>query len=85
MKKYSKPEITFEDFSVSTNIAADCDMKHGPAQDICGFVLPGAVPVMLFALDVPGTNCTANGNGEEDKYNGFCYHVPDGGLNLFAS
>lgn len=85
MKKYSKPEIAFEDFSVSTNIAAGCDEKHNHEQWSCGFVLPGAVPVMVFSTTAPNTNCTADGDGNKDVYDGFCYHVPDGGLNLFVS
>ena len=35
-KKYSKPDIYFEDFSLSTNIAAGCEKQPSNATEDCG-------------------------------------------------
>ena len=80
-KTYSKPQIMFESFSMSTNIAAGCEKTFGLySRGDCG--IPTNVPGMtIFNLD---GGCTVAG-GEEAKYNGLCYHVPLESDNLFNS
>ena len=43
MKKlYSKPEIIFESFTLSTNIAANCELKTAlpSSTEACGYQIP---------------------------------------------
>ena len=88
MKKvYSMPEIVFENFSLSTSIAGDCEVKTRlPSNNDCGLEFTGLGKVFLDTMG----GCTgsdgypvpdANGDGE---YGGICYHVPYG-ENLFNS
>lgn len=83
-KTYTKPEIAFENFLMSTSIAGDCDIKtHTPSLNQCAysyhdeFVTEG---VNLFVDDVNACT-TIEADGE---YNGFCYHVFTGN-SLFNS
>lgn len=86
MKKYySKPDIMFEDFSISTNIAGDCEVKtNTPSnKDGCGLDMSGE-SVFLEGhngcKDIPVTNL-----GGDGAYGSLCYHVMSGEDNLFAS
>lgn len=82
MKKvYSKPDILFEDFSLSTNIAAGCE--EIPLQNIneCGF--KWSKGVYIFTDSVSGcSHKVVDGDGE---YNGLCYHNPSSTNNVFYS
>ena len=75
MKKvYEKPEIVFENFSLSTNIAAGCEVKtNTPSQGQCGIKWGSDI---LFLAD---TNCTGDGivigQGGDGESNGICYHT----------
>lgn len=90
-KAYMKPEIMFEDFSLSQNIAAGCEEKiTNPSQDQCGIEFGQEV---LFVASL-GDVCTPDGQlmvedvgGGDGVYNGICYHVfaNDGERNLFNS
>jgi hypothetical protein len=81
MKKiYSKPEIVFEDFSLSTNIAGNCELDTPlpSLKDSCGYPIRGAV------VFTDGINaCTYK--PQDGMHNGFCYHVPTEYNNLFNS
>ena len=88
MKKiYQKPQIMFEDFSVSTNIATGCEHISNGTYAVCPIELPGfggLQNVVVFTSEVSG--CTAvNPNGYPDGYNGVCYHVPSEANNVFTS
>ena len=80
---YNKPEIVFEDFSLSTNIALGCDVKtHTPAAEKCGLeVVTGK---FVFISELTGCNYTA-GVTPEGIYNGICYDVPTESNDLFNS
>ena len=87
-KAYTKPEILFEDFSLSQNIAAGCEEKtNTPTQDNCGIDYG---PFVVF-LNTPDSECTGAGRmddqGGDGEYNGICYHVfsNNGEKNLFNS
>ncbi|MBE6942423.1 MAG: hypothetical protein E7455_09105 [Ruminococcaceae bacterium] len=85
MKKYTKPQIMFESFVASTNIAGNCEVIFDlQGRNTCGF--PGSVAGYVIFDIGPGntSNCTYPGSSE-DKYNGLCYHVPDAARNLFNS
>lgn len=82
MKKvYSKPEIAFESFVLSTNIAGNCDMIVGnPSKDACGIV--GSDGTTLFTAKA----CDFDWQSlKGDDYDGFCYHNPSEKTNMFNS
>lgn len=81
MKKvYSKPEIMFEDFTLSSSIAS-CDVQAESTMDQCAVeFVPGVSYIFLEGMnicDVP----IVDGSGED----GVCYHNPTPGNNLFNS
>lgn len=76
MKKvYSKPDILFEDFSLSTNIAAGCAMIAGYEGGKYGVKFGGLYIFTDKCFDNVGTN----------EWEGICYHVPNEGFNAFSS
>ena len=78
-KTYIKPEILFEDFTLSTNIAAGCDTKiDTTARDQCGYEFGGMV---LFLTGIAGCSDVIT----DGTYDGFCYHNPSNLNNLFNS
>lgn len=83
MKKlYSKPEIMFEDFTLSVHIAGDCNVIINTSSDnVCGFLDtrdPTAVPVFMDGI----SGCSRK---EPDGFNGVCYHNPTETSDLFNS
>ena len=83
-KRYEKPEIVFEDFTLSTNIAGDCETKTNlPSNSTCGLNFSG---LMVFLDGMNGCSDIEIDNvGGDGDFNGLCYHVPTGDNNLFAS
>lgn len=84
-KAYNAPEILFESFSMSTNIAAGCEtIIDNPSSGNCGLEFGDLV---IFVGDFTG--CKSNDGvvveGDDGNYNGICYHVPTGNNNLFNS
>lgn len=83
-KRYQKPEILFEAFSVSTNIASDCEVKtNSPSNSTCGMDFSGLkvfMDGMNGCSDIGVTN-----QGGDGEWNGICYHIPSGDKNLFNS
>lgn len=85
MKKvYAKPEIVFENFSLSTNIAANCEI---PVRTFnaggCGYAYEGGNGETMFTAQA-GTN-VCNIPVNDDESNGYCYHTPVEGNNMFNS
>lgn len=81
MKKYySKPDIVFESFSLSTSIAAGCEEKPYNNTDNCG-VLFGRKTIFLEDM----TGCASKIPNEDPSYNKLCYHVPYENYNVFYS
>jgi hypothetical protein len=84
-KTYSKPEIVFEGFTLSTNIAGDCEEKtHTPAARQCAVDFSG---LSLF-LDGMGAcaDIKVENLGGDGEFNSICYHVfTDGSRNFFNS
>ena len=80
MKKiYTKPEIFFENFSLSTNIAGNCNQTFGLlAQFVCAIPDANGMGMGVFGMSYPGNNCLIEGTGNEE-YNGLCYHYFEGG------
>ena len=86
MKKvYTKPEIIFESFSLSTNIAGDCEsIIDTQSRGNCGIEFGNLV---IFVGEYTG--CNSNDGviveGDDGNYNGICYHVPVESSTLFNS
>ena len=79
-KQYKKPLVLFDNFSLSTNIAAGCGVSTNFGVDQCGYQF--TVGIVIF---------TQANNGCEKKispgenYNGICYHNPSDTNNLYSS
>lgn len=87
MKKvYTAPEILFESFTMSTNIAAGCEaIIDTQSQGNCGIEF-GSQVIFVGAF----TGCSENNGdvtveGDDGSWNGICYHVPVESNTLFNS
>ena len=69
-KKYEKPMILIENFSLSTTIAGDCEVKtNTPSLDQCGYVEEdGRFTQEIFVMGVCATTAP-------EGHNGICYHT----------
>lgn len=86
-KAYSKPEIVFENFSLTTNIAGDCEVKTstwGMNNADCGLDFSGVV-VFLDTMAGCQGGIAVESFGGDGEFNGICYHVPLDSNNLFNS
>lgn len=83
-KVYVKPEIEFEDFSLSTNIAGGCNKIVGnPSKESCGIIGSDNVTI-LFGSNYGGCNFDWE-SLYGDNYDGYCYHNPSDSTDLFNS
>lgn len=76
-KPYSAPEILFEDFSLSSSIAAGCEFIANAAENVCGYQSRYG---MVFTEKVSGCDFK-----EPDTNDSLCYHVPNDYANIFSS
>ena len=76
-KAYEKPQILFEDFSLSASIASGCEYEPDDPM----LELPGEGFVFVEKCGVP----VVGNIGGDGEYNGICYHVPNGTVNVFGS
>lgn len=83
-KSYTKPQILFENFALSTNIASGCETISGlQAAGNCGFDFSG---LMVFVSKETGcSDIQVAPGGDDGEFNGICYHVPTETNNLFNS
>ena len=80
-KSYSKPDIAFENFSLSTSIAGACERNtHLPSEGACGYEWGGYV---IFVTGMQG--CDLEQPLGQPSPDGFCYHNPTDSNNLFNS
>lgn len=88
-KAYIKPEIIFEDFTLSTNIAAGCEVIVNQAMYQCPYQAGrGSNTKNVFTDEYGGCEWSEGVIYEADgtpSYNGVCYHVPMESNNLFTS
>ena len=79
-KTYCKPQISFEDFELSANIASHCDKSAGPS-DIkqCAYEIPGIGKLFLWNYNTCGYKVHTDGQF------GLCYHIPLDRCSLFNS
>ena len=85
-KTYEKPVIIIENFTLSTNIAGDCEKPFNlQAQFVCGIPDDFGLGADFYIFDTSaGGTCKVDGTGEE-MYDGFCYHIPSETNELFNS
>lgn len=86
-KKYAKPEIIIESFSLCTNIAAGCEHTNvTPSYAVqgCGYKLGRFDTEIVFAQEM---GCNRHELVDDEGYynNTVCYHVPAQDSNLFTS
>ena len=80
-KQYIKPDILFEDFALSTSIAAGCGIIiDNQAAEQCGYPWGKG---FVFLIDVTG--CTSKAEDGSEEYDGLCYDVPIATNELFNS
>lgn len=81
-KKYTKPVIVFEDFSLSTSISAGCESQPTTSTDFntCGVLFGEDI---IFVSGLGGCQVQVV-EGTEDA-DGTCYHNPSDEKNIFAS
>ena len=79
MKKvYAKPQIMFEDFSLSTSIAS-CSIEINASEYVCGQVIDEELGITVFFSDWADgcTTCNPDPN--------LCYHGPMTRADVFGS
>ncbi len=86
MKKvYTAPDVFYEDFSITTNIASACEVETNSAKWVCGYEYDPTLTIFTSSI----ANCTEDGGvvgeGSDASWNGLCYHVPFDDYNLFNS
>lgn len=79
MKKYIKPEISFQKLNLTTNISAGCEITATQDAGACPAELPGQPGIMVFQET---TGCMVYAPGLGDT---ICYHVPTADSNVFES
>lgn len=82
-KMYCKPEIMFESFALSTNIAASCDVVvSNHSENVCGLEWGDE---MIFITGITACDNGTPVSSAEGQYNGICYHVPTETSDMFNS
>lgn len=86
-KAYTKPQIMFEDFSLSTSIALGCEFEseNNAVKGTCGYFDEGLQDIVFVDSN---TGCTFEAPVDDKNnphYNGICYDIPDENYNLFTS
>lgn len=79
-KNYEKPEIMFDSFELSQNIAAGCAAIANYGENQCSVTYSeGGIELNLY--NIQGV-CYYTGPGFEDM---ICYHAPGDWNNVFTS
>ena len=82
-KTYTKPEIAFESFTLSTNIAGDCEVINTTSsRDLCGYPTREGI---IFNAGSDVCNVYPEDGLYTEGGNSFCYHTPEDSPNLFIS
>lgn len=77
-KAYIKPQIVFDSFQLSQNIAGDCEFISTFARGNCAILEPETGDIVY--LD--STTCQFTPPNAND---GICYHVPTEDWNVYSS
>jgi hypothetical protein len=81
-KTYEKPDIMYENFSMSTNIAAGCEAKANYLEYACGVKWGEGAFTLFTDLILACKTKVVDGSGE---YDSLCYHNPSSENNVFIS
>lgn len=76
-KPYSKPDIVFQNFRLSTDLCAACSIAASFAPNECPVTIPD-FPFTLIGME----NCEMYAPEESDT---LCYHVPFADNSIFSS
>lgn len=76
-KTYVKPEVYFENFELSANIATGCGRPLGHTKDACRDIFGGNADIVFGS--------SQDGCGWIPDTNDFCYHNPSDAQILFTS
>ena len=80
-KTYAKPQIVFESFQLTANIAGDCNTKPNIANEAtCGYIDDNG-----WIIFQNSAVCIHVQVGPDGEYNGLCYRVPTGDMSVFTS
>ena len=87
-KAYAKPQIMFEDFSLSTSIAVGCEYEsyNNAGEGVCGYYDVGENATIFVTSGVGG--CVFGAPDKlwgTDDYNTVCYDIPSQSYNLYTS
>ncbi|CCX45972.1 uncharacterized protein BN455_01260 [Firmicutes bacterium CAG:103] len=78
-KTYVRPEVYFESFELSANIATGCKLISNAAENACA-VTDNDLGITYFTDAACGGNYTPPGGND-----GLCYGVPQANNNVFTS
>lgn len=79
-KTYAKPQIVFESFQLTANIAGDCNTRPNSTNEAtCGYYDDNG---WIIFQNSAVCNMPANAGDQNDK---LCYHVPTGDISVFTS
>ena len=86
-KAYTKPQIMFEDFSLSTSIALGCEFEsdNNAAEGSCGYFDEGLQTTVFVDGNTGCEYCEPNKQWGQGDFNTVCYDIPDENYNLFTS
>ena len=80
-REYSPPEIIFDSFTLTENIAANCTRNiTNQYSGSCGLIFGTKI---LFTYEAAG--CKHKVADGSPMANGVCYHIPSGDNRLFNS
>lgn len=78
-KRYKKPELVYESFALSQDIASGCEGIANFAEGVCSVTVDVGFPMEIFQNPAVCSNVPPN----PDDY--VCYHAPSDGNNIFSS
>ncbi len=76
-KTYTKPEINFDSFGITSSFASSCEYHPQIADHSCGYTIHGRT---IFVVESAGCKYVS-----QDGDYGICYYVPTGDSNIFIS
>lgn len=83
-KKYEKPVMFREEFSVSQSVASGCaDTSPGFYKDRCSISIDTMFPGQTLFIE--NVSCTVGTDTVPDDPNGICYHIPTDTTRCFGS
>ena len=79
-KTYSKPDILFDNFTMTTSIAA-CEVEATFSRGVCGVEMTNSMTIFTDAVN----GCNWKVEDADASFDFLCYHVPSDNNNVFGS